>query len=204
MESSEPAITDAKVAAPSMLLNLPPEAMVLIFEQLPQYYRPNLAKTCKRLAGLAKSNHLLALDPSTSRLLDGVKLRKIENGRSIKINTTVYPNELASKNDSARCDLCSWRDVPASTECFRHAQIEGRRLQLDLTKGMLWVLAYEAIRHDMQLPRSYWKPGSLDQLSKADIDMCVHEGVQYYETQLSRVVSNVIKQDSYGYLKWKK
>lgn len=182
-----------------MLLNLPTEAIVLIFEQLPQYYRPNLAKTCKALAQLAKSNNLLALDPTPSRLLDGVKLRKIQNGRSIKINTTVYPRDLGSRSDSAGCDLCGWRDVPASYGCFRHAQIEGRRLQLDLTKGMLWVLAYEAIRRDMQ----YGKPGHLHQLSTADIDKYVQGGVQYYETHMSRVVSDVIKQDSYGYLKWK-
>ncbi len=68
---------------------------------------------------------------------------------------------------------------------------------------MLWVLAYEEFRCDMLSPAHYGKPGQLDESSKDECDEYLQVGVEYYERQMSRVVSDVIRQESYGCLLWK-
>ena len=197
--------SDSRAMAESILLKIPTETVVLIFEMLPQYYRPKLAMACKGPARLAKSNDLLALDPTTSRLLDGISLRKIQNGPSFEVNSTVYPRHFAGRIGRARCDCCGWYFVPATSDCFRHTLMEARRLELSLEKGMLWVLGYEAVRHDMELPDSGVTPASASgfQDPKVQYDAHMQGVVEYYEGQMSKIISDVIRQDSYGYLKWK-
>ncbi len=69
--------------------------MILIFMKLAPYFRLHLAETCKELAWLAMTNDLLLCDPTTSILLEGVKLRSIQRGRSIKLNSNLSPKSFS-------------------------------------------------------------------------------------------------------------
>ena len=186
----------------------------MIFEALPPCVRLDFAITCKQLAWIATENDCLVSDPATTTLLQYLSLStlsKTENWDTDPQRLHMWFGGLAPD----ACGFCIWdvvsfKDGALTRDCLPPIHLAAYQLEIPLTKGMLWHLAYELVRSALKRgsnsnSMSYLSSpvSDMSNILNNDAERLTRRAVEHCEGHMSKIVSDTLRHESYGHLGWK-